>query len=156
MGIFGLDLHELSTACRQRSTDRACYAGNRQLARFVGKRSDTPPWARPATGTKAGRWDLKMEVHGAEAGASEGRLVATSSQPIPTAPSTESAPFFTAEHHRPPVRRWRVEGRHALRADTMAPNGDDCAMRAWSPALACSKVAPVTLSAASLTRESSR
>src|SRR6218665_1194177 len=101
------------------------------------------------------RWEF-MGLKRADAGASEGRLVAPSSQPIPTAPSTESAPFFTAEHPRSPVRRWRVEGRHALRADTMPPNGDDCAMRAWSPALACSKVAPVTLRAASLTRESSR
>jgi|SRR6218665_2242998 len=97
-----------------------------------------------------------MGLKRVEAGASEGRLVAPGSQPIPTAPSTESAPFFTAEHHRSPVRRWRVEGRHALRADTMPPNRDDCAMRAWAPALAGSKVAPVTLSATTLTRESSR
>src|SRR6218665_3143348 len=97
-----------------------------------------------------------MGLKRADAGASEGRLGAPSSPPIPTAPSAESAPFFTAEHHPSPVRPWGGEGGHALRADTMPPNGDDCAMRAWSPALACSKVAPVTLRAASLTRESSR
>src|SRR6218665_1314906 len=97
-----------------------------------------------------------MGLKRADAGASEGRLVAPSSQPTPTAPATKSAPFFTAEHHRPPVRRWRVEGRPALRADTMPPNGDDCAMRAWAPALAGGKVAPVALRPASPPREASR
>src|SRR6218665_1406947 len=43
-------------------------SGIDSLPGLSGSEATRPPWARPATGTKAGRWDLKMGFHGAEAG----------------------------------------------------------------------------------------